>query len=129
MITADRRGEERSLWFVFLGAIFFSTIWAALAFYQVFEAELLGHVAVWSMLFLITLGGLPMAACFSSLTDFKGDRSTVLFRRAHGASWVMVLLGFGDFGWQHDGLRRRQSLHSCAYCLGLRRLPRWTRAC
>ncbi|MGB5351892.1 MAG: hypothetical protein WBN10_19940 [Polyangiales bacterium] len=80
-----------------MSATFFSAIWGALALYQVFEIERLGHVAVWSMLFLITLGGLSMAACFSSLADFKGDRSTDLFRRAHRASRIMVLIGFGNF--------------------------------
>jgi hypothetical protein len=95
--VTTRRADGRSLTFVFLSATFFSGIYAALAFYQMFGLELLAHLAVWSILFFITLGGLPAAACFSSLADFKGDRSTGLFRRAQRASWVMVLLGISNF--------------------------------
>ena len=30
---------------------------------------------------------------------------------------------WGDFGWHHDELRRRQSIHSCAHYAGLREMP------
>jgi len=46
-------------------------------------------------------------------------------------SWNLFSLSLKSgtsFGWQHDELGRRQSVHSCAYCVGLRRLPRLTRA-
>lgn len=93
----SQRSDERSLTFTFVSATLLSAVYVSLAIYQVFEFELLGHAAVWSMLFLITVGGLPAAACFSSLAHFTGDRSTGLFRRAQRASWVMVLLGLWNF--------------------------------
>ena len=40
-----------------------------------------------------------------------------------GTNFPLSLKSGTGFGWPHDGLGRRRSMHICACCAGLRRLP------